>query len=108
MVFLSARARQFDAQFDRLRRTFSRCLAGEAGLVLVEGAVGCGKTHTLEAVTAHAAKAGALVLKAYGTSADRAPLGTLRQLLDSPGCPKPPPTICTGPSTRPPRRRTAP
>ncbi|WP_247204643.1 AAA family ATPase [Streptomyces sp. AgN23] len=88
MVFSSARVRQFDAQFERLRRTFSRCLSGEAGIVLVEGAVGCGKTHTLEAVTAHAAKAGALVLKAYGTSADRAPLGTLRQLLDSPRLPK--------------------
>ncbi|MFD0447903.1 AAA family ATPase [Streptomyces indonesiensis] len=88
MVFSSARARQFDAQFERLRRAFSRCLSGEAGIVLVEGAVGCGKTHTLEAVTAHAAKAGALVLKAYGTSADRAPLGTLRQLLDSPRLPR--------------------
>ncbi|WP_230991316.1 helix-turn-helix transcriptional regulator [Streptomyces endocoffeicus] len=88
MVFSLARARQFDAQFERLRRAFSRCLTGEAGIVLVEGAVGCGKTHTLEAVTAHAAKAGALVLKAYGTSADRAPLGTLRQLLDSPRLPK--------------------
>ncbi|MBA6435789.1 MULTISPECIES: helix-turn-helix transcriptional regulator [Streptomyces] len=88
MVFSSTRARQFDAQFERLRRAFSRCLSGEAGIVLVEGAVGCGKTHTLEAVTAHAAKAGALVLKAYGTSADRAPLGTLRQLLDSPRLPR--------------------
>ncbi|MEU8828044.1 AAA family ATPase [Streptomyces sp. NPDC048636] len=88
MVFSFARARQFDAQFERLRRVFSRCLSGEAGIVLVEGGVGCGKTHALEAVTTHAAKAGALVLKAYGSSADPAPLGTLRQLLDSPRLPK--------------------
>ncbi|QKV91031.1 AAA family ATPase [Streptomyces sp. NA02950] len=88
MVFSFARARQFDAQFERLRRIFSRCLSGETGIVLVEGAVGCGKTHALEAVTAHAVKAGALVLTAYGSSADPAPLGTLRQLLDSPRLPK--------------------
>ncbi|NKI43810.1 AAA family ATPase [Streptomyces sp. LD120] len=67
---------------------FSRTLQGEVGVVLVEGAVGCGKTHALDAVTAHTAKAGALVLKAYGSSADRTELGTLRQLTDSPRLPK--------------------
>ncbi|MCP9207548.1 helix-turn-helix transcriptional regulator [Streptomyces sp. NEAU-Y11] len=88
VVFSFARASQFDAQFEGLRRAFSRCLSREAGIVLVEGAVGCGKTYALEAVTAQAAKAGALVLKAYGSSADPAPLDTLRQLLDSPRLPK--------------------
>ncbi|MEU6737198.1 AAA family ATPase [Streptomyces physcomitrii] len=87
-MFSFAGAKQFDAHFDKLRRVFSRTLQGEVGVVLVEGAVGCGKTHALDAVTAHTAKAGALVLKAYGSSADRTELGTLRQLTDSPRLPK--------------------
>ncbi|WP_263172750.1 AAA family ATPase [Streptomyces sp. SCSIO ZS0520] len=87
-VFSFAGAKQFDAHFEKLRRVFSRTLQGEVGVVLVEGAVGCGKTHALDAVTAHTAKAGALVLKAYGSCADRTALGTLRQLIDSPRLPK--------------------
>lgn len=87
-MFSFAGAKQFDAHFEKLRRVFSRTLQGEVGVVLVEGAVGCGKTHALDAVTAHTAKAGALVLKAYGSCADRTALGTLRQLIDSPRLPK--------------------
>ncbi|MFG2985140.1 AAA family ATPase [Streptomyces sp. NPDC048258] len=69
------------------------CAEGNAGLLLIEGAVGCGKSEFLETVAAHAETRGAAVLRAIGTAAERGhPLGVLRQLAaDAPAGALPPP-----------------
>lgn len=57
------------------------CAEGNAGLLLVEGAVGCGKSEFLETAAAHAENRGALVLRAGGSAAARGrALGVLRRL----------------------------
>ncbi|MFJ1564064.1 AAA family ATPase [Streptomyces erythrochromogenes] len=57
------------------------CAEGNAGLLLVEGAVGCGKSEFLETAAAHAENRGALVLRAGGSAAERGrALGVLRRL----------------------------
>ncbi|GGQ09449.1 MULTISPECIES: helix-turn-helix transcriptional regulator [Streptomyces] len=57
------------------------CAEGKAGLLLVEGAVGCGKSEFLETVAAHAEDRGALVLRAGGAATERGRrLGVLRRL----------------------------
>ncbi|WP_078628276.1 helix-turn-helix transcriptional regulator [Streptomyces sp. NRRL F-2664] len=63
------------------------CAEGKGGLLLVEGAVGCGKSEFLEAAAAHAEDRGALVLRAAGSAAGRGRrLEVLRRLAaDAPG-----------------------
>ncbi|MET9637400.1 AAA family ATPase [Streptomyces virginiae] len=57
------------------------CAEGKAGLLLVEGAVGCGKSEFLETTAAHAEDRGALVLRAGGAATERGRrLGVLRRL----------------------------
>ncbi|MFF8263758.1 AAA family ATPase [Streptomyces virginiae] len=57
------------------------CAEGNAGLLLVEGAVGCGKSEFLETTAAHAEDRGALVLRAGGAAGGRGRrLGVLRRL----------------------------
>lgn len=57
------------------------CTAGQLRTVLVEGPTGCGKSSVLHTVIERAGAAGAVVLCAVGTPAERAtPLGVLRQL----------------------------
>ncbi|MFE5491514.1 AAA family ATPase [Streptomyces virginiae] len=57
------------------------CAEGKAGLLFVEGAVGCGKSEFLETVAAQAEDRGALVLRAGGAAAERGRrLGILRRL----------------------------
>ncbi|WP_078857879.1 helix-turn-helix transcriptional regulator [Streptomyces sp. NRRL F-4474] len=57
------------------------CAEGNAGLLLVEGAVGCGKSEFLETAAAYAENRGALVLRAGGSAAERGrALGVLRRL----------------------------
>ncbi|MFJ9762994.1 AAA family ATPase [Streptomyces erythrochromogenes] len=57
------------------------CAEGNAGLLLVEGAVGCGKSEFLETVAARAENRGALVLRAAGSPAGRGrALDVLRRL----------------------------
>ncbi|MBW5482677.1 ATP-binding protein, partial [Streptomyces bambusae] len=52
-----------------------------AGVVLIEGAVGCGRTEMLAHVAETAARGGALVLRGAGSAHDRdLPYGVLRQL----------------------------
>ncbi|UUU39270.1 helix-turn-helix transcriptional regulator [Streptomyces sp. NBC_00162] len=71
------------------------CAEGNAGLLLVEGAVGCGKSEFLETVATRAEARGAAVLRAMGTAAERShPLGVLRQLAADapPGALSPPPS----------------
>lgn len=71
------------------------CAAGNAGLLLIEGAVGCGKSEFLETVAGHADSRGFVVLRGMGTVAEGVhPLGVLRQLTagSPPGSlPAPPP-----------------
>jgi DNA-binding NarL/FixJ family response regulator len=56
--------------------------AGNTTLVLIEGAVGCGKSELVETVSARAAGGDHIVLRAVGTEADRTvPLGVISQLV---------------------------
>lgn len=67
-----------------LETVLATCAVGRSRVVLIEGAAGCGKSHLLDAVAERAAAAGALVLTAVGTAAERrVPLGVLRQLVGS-------------------------
>ncbi|WNI23552.1 AAA family ATPase [Streptomyces sp. ITFR-16] len=64
-----------------LEKLIEGCGEGNSGLILVEGAVGCGKSEFLETVAVNAEKRGALVLRGMGTADERRhPLGVLRQL----------------------------
>ncbi|MFJ3309380.1 AAA family ATPase [Streptomyces sp. NPDC086549] len=67
-----------------LDTVLATCAVGRSRVVLIEGAAGCGKSHLLDAVAERAAAAGALVLTAVATEAERrVPLGVLRQLVSS-------------------------
>ncbi|MGQ4388830.1 AAA family ATPase [Streptomyces sp. SAS_270] len=71
------------------------CTAGQLRTVLVEGPTGCGKSSVLHAVIERAGAAGAVVLCAVGTPAERAtPLGVLRQLAGGDRRLTLPPTPC--------------
>ncbi|MET8944910.1 LuxR family transcriptional regulator [Streptomyces sp. NPDC004542] len=64
-----------------LERTLTECLGGEFRTVLAEGPAGCGKSTLVDSVFERASAAGAVVLTAVGTPAERdLPLGVLRQL----------------------------
>ncbi|MEU1509482.1 AAA family ATPase [Kitasatospora sp. NPDC005748] len=57
-------------------------LQGTPRIVLIEGAVGCGKSELVETVAERAAASGAVVLRAIGTAVEHdLPLGVLGQLL---------------------------
>ncbi|MFI9155866.1 AAA family ATPase [Streptomyces sp. NPDC053367] len=80
---------RFGDQLPVLRGMLARCLSGEGGIVLVEGAAGCGKTHALDTLTDLGMRSGASVLKLRGASAEAGiPLATLRQLLECPELPR--------------------
>ncbi|WP_308130164.1 AAA family ATPase [Kitasatospora aureofaciens] len=65
-----------------LESALADCLRGTPGIVLIEGAVGCGKSELVETVAEHAAASGAVVLRAIGTAVEHdLPLGVLGQLL---------------------------
>ncbi|MEU6556632.1 AAA family ATPase [Streptomyces sp. NPDC046915] len=67
-----------------LETVLATCAVGRSRVVLIEGAAGCGKSHLLDAVAERSAAAGALVLTAVATAAERrVPLGVLRQLVGS-------------------------
>ncbi|WSF31444.1 AAA family ATPase [Streptomyces sp. NBC_01351] len=58
------------------------CTEGNSGLLLIEGAVGCGKSEFLETVAVNAEYRGGIVLRAMGTAGERDhQLGVLRQLI---------------------------
>ncbi|MBB4892314.1 DNA-binding CsgD family transcriptional regulator [Streptomyces olivoverticillatus] len=68
-------------EFAMLESALADFRAGNARVVLVEGAVGCGKSELADTVAERAAGSGALVLRAIGTEAERElPLGVLGQL----------------------------
>ncbi|MFD7618108.1 AAA family ATPase [Streptomyces sp. NPDC059802] len=67
---------------DALDEALADCTAGGSHAVLIEGATGCGRSAVADTVTERAAAAGALVLSAVATSAERQiPRGVLRQLV---------------------------
>ncbi|MFF5338020.1 AAA family ATPase [Streptomyces sp. NPDC013181] len=68
-------------EFSLLDELIEGCGEGNSGLLLIEGAVGCGKSEFLETVATHSEKHGALVLRGMATAEERQhPLGVLRQL----------------------------
>lgn len=70
-----------DDVYAQLEGALTACTSGTAGLVLLEGAVGCGKTEMLLHVAETAERLGALVLRAAGSTRERdVPHGVLRQL----------------------------
>lgn len=72
------------AELSQLESALNDCIAGTAGIVLVAGAVGCGKSELTDTVAERAARRGAVVLRAIGTTAERdLPLGVLGQLARS-------------------------
>ncbi|MBO1420259.1 AAA family ATPase, partial [Streptomyces sp. FH025] len=65
-----------------LESALADSIQGTSRIVLIEGAVGCGKSELVETVAEHAAASGAVVLRAIGTAVERdLPLGVLGQLL---------------------------
>lgn len=72
------------AELALLDRALAGCVAGRARIVLVEAAVGCGKSELVDAVAESAQAAGAIVLRALGSAAERSlPLGLIGQLVNS-------------------------
>ncbi|MFB8107333.1 MULTISPECIES: AAA family ATPase [unclassified Streptomyces] len=70
-----------DPESRTLRLALANCVAGTAGIVLIEGAAGCGKSELIDTVAEWADDAGALVLRGFGSSEERElPLGLVRQL----------------------------
>jgi DNA-binding CsgD family transcriptional regulator len=65
-----------------LDEALADCTAGGSHAVLIEGAAGCGRSALADTVAERAAAAGALVLSAVATAAERQlPQGVLRQLV---------------------------
>ncbi|MDT0344224.1 helix-turn-helix transcriptional regulator [Streptomyces litchfieldiae] len=74
-----------EAELARLRTGLADCASRRASAVIIEGPVGSGKSELLEALAAHAAGEGAVVLRATALSSEYAlPLGVMRQLAASP------------------------
>ncbi|MFG2905878.1 AAA family ATPase [Kitasatospora sp. NPDC048286] len=71
-----------ERELNLLDSALDECVRGIPGVVLIEGAVGCGKSELLETLAERAATAGAVVLRAIGTAAERdLALGVVGQLL---------------------------
>ncbi|MFF4840740.1 AAA family ATPase [Streptomyces collinus] len=76
----------YDAALSRLRDLLAESTCGNGKLALVEGGLASGKTHLLHEFSRQAAKAGALMLTATGSRAERRlALGVADQLLRSAG-----------------------
>lgn len=75
-----------------LEKLIEGCGEGNSGLLLIEGAVGCGKSEFLETVAVNSEKRGGIVLRGMATAEERRhPLGVLRQLTaDAPAGALPP------------------
>nr|WP_277752750.1 AAA family ATPase [Streptomyces sp. L2] len=68
-------------QIQLLESAVGEAVDGAARIVLIEGAVGCGKTELLESAAEMAVRAKALVLRAEGARAERnIPFGVVAQL----------------------------
>lgn len=74
---------QREAQLGFLRTSLREAISGTGRTVLVEGAIACGKSQTLEWLIDEATRAGATLLCAAGWPAEVGmPLGVVAQLLD--------------------------
>lgn len=62
-----------ESDLERLRRTLIAALDGRAGIALVSGEPGIGKSHTLRSAAAYAAEAGATVLHGGASEAEGMP-----------------------------------
>jgi DNA-binding CsgD family transcriptional regulator len=72
-----------EAELDVLHDAVARALAGTAGLVIVEGPAGIGKSRLLAEARAHAAERALVVLTARGGELERSfPFGIVRQLFE--------------------------
>lgn len=75
---------QRETKIAQLESALDSSSAGNSTLVLIEGAVGCGKSELVETVSARAGARGHIVLRATGTEAERPlPLGVVSQLARS-------------------------
>ncbi|MCL2553727.1 MAG: AAA family ATPase [Actinomycetia bacterium] len=73
---------QRDSAWARLEAALDACRRGTTGVVLVEGAVGCGKTELLTVLSDEAGRGGANVLRAAGTPSLRdEPYAVVRRLV---------------------------
>ncbi|MFP3992338.1 BREX system ATP-binding domain-containing protein [Streptomyces sp. E11-3] len=71
-------------ELNLLEEALSATVSGGSRIVLIEGAVGCGKSVLIDAVAERAASAGCAVLRVAGSPDEReVPLGVLRQLSDA-------------------------
>ncbi|MGW7723110.1 LuxR C-terminal-related transcriptional regulator [Streptomyces canus] len=69
------------AELARWELALDASLAGDVAVILVEGAVGCGKSTFVAAAAEDATARGAVVLRAAGTAREQTvPFGVLRQL----------------------------
>nr|WP_303246571.1 LuxR family transcriptional regulator [Streptomyces sp. NA04227] len=68
-------------EFARMEKALDSCFSGTASIVLLEGAVGCGRTELLQYGAELAQERGARVLRGAGTENDTRPHGLVRHLL---------------------------
>ncbi|MER7706931.1 AAA family ATPase [Kitasatospora sp. NPDC097605] len=77
-------------QLTKLADEFSHCLSGNAGVVVLQGPAGFGKTAILTEFARQLEHSRAAVLRITGNPGEReVPLAALRQLLHDPGLPAP-------------------
>jgi DNA-binding CsgD family transcriptional regulator len=73
-----------EADLEMLRSALAECDSSRAGIVKIEGSVGCGKSELLEAFAASSSTSGRIVLRAAGHRTDSSqPLGVVKQLIES-------------------------
>ncbi|MEU6734069.1 AAA family ATPase [Streptomyces physcomitrii] len=70
-----------DKEFTRVEKALDSTFSGTAGIVLLEGAVGCGRTEFLKECADLAQERGARVLYGGGAEGETLPHGLLRRLL---------------------------
>ncbi|MFI2214261.1 AAA family ATPase [Streptomyces sp. NPDC020141] len=81
---MAARLVEREKQLDTLKELLGSARRGRGRVAVISGSVASGKTSLLESFTEQAIGAGALVLEAAGSRAERyLPFGNLRRILDS-------------------------
>ncbi|WP_405998002.1 AAA family ATPase [Streptomyces sp. NBC_00829] len=81
---MAARLVEREKQLETLNEMLGSAMRGRGRVAVISGAVAGGKTSLLETFTEEAISAGALVLEAAGSRAERyLPFGILRRILDS-------------------------
>ncbi|MDQ0841406.1 LuxR family transcriptional regulator [Streptomyces sp. V1I6] len=81
---MAARLVEREKQLETLKELLGSAMRGRGRVAVINGAVAGGKTSLLERFTEEAISAGALVLEAAGSRAERyLPFGILRRILDN-------------------------